>query len=197
MITRHDANRGGRAGCLASSLITQFLHADFVIGVVVPSGRVQARVTIENRAAAMGDGRAQSPARVRLLRETPAIADLRPSPMPTRSVSVVQIDAEFQLPSVLGIPPSNAAIVPACPGVRGLNGRSTKGTRGAPFSDLLLDYYGASINSIFPSRVRCRTITLPSGSRKTKTSRSRNCASLIASSRVRGRSATDSVERTR
>src|SRR5438105_8427547 len=33
MITRHDANRGGRAGCLASSLITQFLHADFVIGV--------------------------------------------------------------------------------------------------------------------------------------------------------------------
>lgn len=133
MITRHDANRGGRAGCLASSLITQFLHADFVIGVVVPSGRVQARVTIENRAAAMGDGRAQSPARVRLLRETPAIADLRPSPMPTRSVSVVQIDAEFQLPSVLGIPPSNAAIVPACPGVRGLNGRSTKGTRGAPF----------------------------------------------------------------
>ena len=57
--------------------------------------------------------------------------------------------------------------------------------------------YGASINSIFPSRVRCRIITLPLGSRKTKTSRSRKWASLIASSRVIGRKATESLACTR
>ena len=37
-------------------------------------------------------------------------------------------------------------------------------------------------------------MTLPLGSRKTKTSRSRKCASLIASSRVMGRMATESLE---
>ncbi len=55
---------------------------------------------------------------------------------------------------------------------------------------------GASINSILPSRLRCRTFTLPSLSRNTKTSRSRNSASLTASSSVIGRSATESSERT-
>src|SRR5262249_39690118 len=54
--------------------------------------------------------------------------------------------------------------------------------------------YGASINSIFPSRVRCRTITLPFGSRNTKTSRSRKWHSLIASSSVIGRKATASED---
>jgi len=57
--------------------------------------------------------------------------------------------------------------------------------------------YGASINSILPSRVRCRIITLPLGSRKTKTSRSRKWASLMASSSVMGRMETASSERTR
>src|ERR1700730_2610519 len=57
--------------------------------------------------------------------------------------------------------------------------------------------YGASINSIFPSRVRCSTITFPWGSRKTNTSRSRKCASLIASSSVMGRLATASWGRSR
>src|SRR5215475_11881917 len=51
--------------------------------------------------------------------------------------------------------------------------------------------YGASISSIFPSRVRCSTITFPLGSRNTNTSRSRKCASLIASSSVMGRRATE------
>jgi hypothetical protein len=59
-----------------------------------------------------------------------------------------------------------------------------------------LDCQGASINSIFPSRLRCRTFTLPSLSRKTNTSRSRNSASLTASSSVMGRNATESSERT-
>src|SRR5208283_5045677 len=57
--------------------------------------------------------------------------------------------------------------------------------------------YGASISSILPSRVRWRIINLPLGSRKTKTSRSRKWASLMASSRVMGRMATASSERTR
>src|SRR3989454_33415 len=57
--------------------------------------------------------------------------------------------------------------------------------------------YGASISSIFPSRVRCKTITLPLGSRKTNTSRSRKWASLMASSSVMGRMATASSERTK
>src|SRR5579862_9277137 len=35
-----------------------------------------------------------------------------------------------------------------------------------------LDFYGTSINCILPSLARCRTITFPFGSRKTKTSRS-------------------------
>jgi len=57
--------------------------------------------------------------------------------------------------------------------------------------------YGASISSILPSRVRWRIITLPLGSRKTKTSRSRKWASLMASSRVMGCMETASSERTR
>src|ERR1035438_8767026 len=66
-------------------------------------------------------------------------------------------------------------------------------------SDLLLLqlFYGASINSIFPSRVRWSTINTPLGSRKTNTSLSRKCASLIASSKVMGRRATESRECTR
>jgi hypothetical protein len=57
--------------------------------------------------------------------------------------------------------------------------------------------YGASINSILPSRVRWSTSNRPFGSRKMKTSLSRKCASLMASSKVMGRSATESLERTR
>src|ERR1035438_6519286 len=56
---------------------------------------------------------------------------------------------------------------------------------------------GASISSILPSRVRCSTINLPLGSRNTKTSLSRKCTSLIASSKVIGRSATESLACTR
>src|SRR5713101_2916706 len=46
--------------------------------------------------------------------------------------------------------------------------------------------YGASINSILPSFLRCSTFTRPSISRNTKTSRSRNSASFTASSSVNG-----------
>lgn len=53
--------------------------------------------------------------------------------------------------------------------------------------------YGASISSIFPSFFRCSTLSLPSTSRKTKTSLSRNSASLTASSSVMARMATESV----
>src|SRR6185312_15398046 len=59
---------------------------------------------------------------------------------------------------------------------------------------MLAGAHGASINSILPSFFRCNTFTCPSGSRKTKTSRSRNSASFTASSIVMGRNATESAD---
>src|SRR5207302_4371564 len=69
--------------------------------------------------------------------------------------------------------------------------------KGQPMAAVPTFSYGTSISCSLPSLSRCRTMTLPLGSRNTQTSRSLKCASLIASSSVMGRIATDSSERTR